>query len=400
MSALQPAFAKIEKIDHEQRIVYGVASTETPDGEGGVWNGQRFDGDIIDSEALAKVLGDYLRWGNIREMHGPSAVGKIIDAQIIDKQLHIAVKVEDDTAWHKVVTGIYKGFSIGAYAVAAKLVKIGQKVYRRITQFKRLTEISLVDRPANPDALITLWKAEKMPGTPEKAVAALQGLRNDAEIAGDLESAQLITQAIALVMQASGGSKETAPSGEGEAEGSEAGEMPEGELPIEQGAGLRIVKAGRAFSGSNSESMHNVIKTLAGMLANSGDGIAQKVAACYESGGAKAEGEPMSAEKIAKVVGGELAAQLLNPVVAQLETLTKSMGLVNDRLKTVEAQPAPGGPVARNIPAKQLGQAAATVASDSLAELRKLANTTSNPIQKAEYQRQLAVAEANLRNNR
>ena len=55
----------------------------------------------------------------------------------------------------KVKTGVYKGFSIGGSVTARDELNKSQ-----ITGLK-LTEISLVDRPANPDAVFTCYKADK-----------------------------------------------------------------------------------------------------------------------------------------------------------------------------------------------------------------------------------------------
>jgi regulator of replication initiation timing len=78
-------------------------------------------------------------------------VGVAKSVEMDDKGTFISAHVVDDNAWSKVKAGVYKGFSIGGKAI--------EKVDNVINAL-RLTEISLVDRPANPEALITLWKAE------------------------------------------------------------------------------------------------------------------------------------------------------------------------------------------------------------------------------------------------
>ena len=54
----------------------------------------------------------------------------------------------------KVREGVYKGFSIGG-SVTTRDAGDPQ-----IVTGVELTEISLVDRPANPDAVFALWKSE------------------------------------------------------------------------------------------------------------------------------------------------------------------------------------------------------------------------------------------------
>lgn len=134
-------FARIEKIDEEQRIVEGYATTEALDAQG----------EIVSKDAITNALPDYMKFGNIREMHQAKAAGVVQATQIDEKGLRIIGKIVDNDAWIKVKEKVYKGFSIGG--------KMLEKVGDTITSLQ-LTEISLVDRPANPEALITLWKAD------------------------------------------------------------------------------------------------------------------------------------------------------------------------------------------------------------------------------------------------
>lgn len=133
----------IAKVDAEQRMVWGYASTEALDEQG----------EIVKREALEAALGDYMRFANIREMHRPSAVGVAREATIDDKGLYLAAKIVDDEAWEKVVQGVYKGFSIGGRVTAR------DPADRTIILGLALTEISVVDRPANPEAVFDCWKA-------------------------------------------------------------------------------------------------------------------------------------------------------------------------------------------------------------------------------------------------
>ncbi len=139
-------YVPFAKIDEEQRMVYGLASSEAVDS----------DGEIIEFEAIKAALPDYMKFGNVREMHAMSAAGvvKEAEAQEDTKQLWIWVKVVDDQAWLKVKEGVYKGFSIGGV-----VTKRSTQDKKRITGLA-LYEISLVDRPANPEALVALWKGQ------------------------------------------------------------------------------------------------------------------------------------------------------------------------------------------------------------------------------------------------
>ena len=96
-------YAEFRKVDEEQRMVWGYASTETIDSQG----------ETVTRDALVAALPDYLKFANIREMHQPSAVGVAREAEVDDHGLYIAAHIVDDPAWEKVQAGVYKGFSIG-----------------------------------------------------------------------------------------------------------------------------------------------------------------------------------------------------------------------------------------------------------------------------------------------
>src|SRR5437660_93950 len=78
----------IQKLDHEQHMVWGYASTEAEDEQG----------EVIRRDALAAALEDYMRFANIRKMHQPSAVGIAEEAAIDDKGLYLARHAGDAVA--------------------------------------------------------------------------------------------------------------------------------------------------------------------------------------------------------------------------------------------------------------------------------------------------------------
>lgn len=137
-------FAEITKVDAVKRMVFGYASTEALDSQG----------EIVKIDAIEAALPDYMKFANIREMHQPSAVGIAKEASVDGKGLYLAVKVVDDAAWEKVTEGVYKGFSIGGRATKRDTID------KSIITGLKLTEISLVDRPANPEATFDVFKAD------------------------------------------------------------------------------------------------------------------------------------------------------------------------------------------------------------------------------------------------
>lgn len=144
-------FANISKVDEEKRMVFGYATTDRVDSQN----------EIVDRDATANALEEYKEWRNVREMHQPSAVGVAPVLELTQKGLWVGAKVIDDSAWEKVKTGVYKGFSIGGKRLEHKVdvVKGNEIPVTRITKY-RLNEISLVDRPANFDAKFQMVKRD------------------------------------------------------------------------------------------------------------------------------------------------------------------------------------------------------------------------------------------------
>ena len=78
-------------------------------------------------------------------------------------------------------SGVYKGFSIGGSVVER------DRAQKHVITGVKLSEISLVDRPANPEAVFTMYKADDV---------GKAGARNSA---ADLQTIQAIhDQAVAL----------------------------------------------------------------------------------------------------------------------------------------------------------------------------------------------------------
>ena len=140
-------FFEIRKVDAEARMVWGYASTGSVDSQG----------ETVTKAAMEAAWDDYMQFGNIREMHTASAVGVVKEYAFDDNGVQIGAYIVDDMAWKKVVEEVYKGFSIGG-----KKVPGGYDAITKTITALKLTEISLVDRPANPEALITMWKADSL----------------------------------------------------------------------------------------------------------------------------------------------------------------------------------------------------------------------------------------------
>jgi hypothetical protein len=151
------------KVDKERRIVSGFASLDNIDKQG----------DIVTAEASMKAFSKFR--GNIREMHQPLAVGKMVnfkEDRYFDpetKKFYSGVFVSayvskgaQDT-WEKVLDGTLTGFSIGG-----RMNKWDDGYDEksdttiRIIKDYDLVELSLVDSPANQFA--NIMQVEKVDG--------------------------------------------------------------------------------------------------------------------------------------------------------------------------------------------------------------------------------------------
>jgi hypothetical protein len=143
------------KVDKERRIVSGFATLDNVDRQS----------DIVTAEASMKAFSKFR--GNIREMHQPLAVGKMVsfkEDKYFDpesKKFYSGVYVSayvskgaQDT-WEKVLDGTLSGFSIGGrmnkYEDAYDS-NVDKQI--RIIKEYDLMELSLVDTPANQFANI------------------------------------------------------------------------------------------------------------------------------------------------------------------------------------------------------------------------------------------------------
>lgn len=150
-------FLPLTKVDAANRLVYGLATAETPDRAGEVCDYastkpyyERWSGGI------AKAT-DGRSLGNLRAMHGKVAAGKVTQIAFNDdaKQIEICAKVVDDAEWRKVEEGVYTGFSQGgAYAKRWR----GEDGLMRYTADP--SEVSLVDLPCLPSATFQVLKAD------------------------------------------------------------------------------------------------------------------------------------------------------------------------------------------------------------------------------------------------
>src|SRR5215467_952288 len=161
MMRLYGAIQKVEPQDDGTVRVHGIATSEAVDEQG----------EIVRADAIRAAIPDYMRFSPLREMHQLSAAGTTLEAEVCeDGTTRLVAHVVDPVAVAKVRNQVYRGFSIGGLVTQRDAGN--PKTITGIV----LNEISLVDRPANPEAIFDCWKAA-MPldtplGSPEPLVAA------------------------------------------------------------------------------------------------------------------------------------------------------------------------------------------------------------------------------------
>jgi hypothetical protein len=151
------------KVNREKRTVSGFATLDNVDQTG----------DVVTAEASMKAFDSFR--GNLREMHQPLAVGKVVSFRPetyydqTTKEFYSGVYVTSyiskgaQDTWEKVLDGTLSGFSIGGKIIEAdnEMNKSTGEQVRFIKNYE-LIELSIVDSPANQ--LCNIFSIEKMNG--------------------------------------------------------------------------------------------------------------------------------------------------------------------------------------------------------------------------------------------
>ena len=150
MTNLAHSYAAITKADKNPDgtlTVYGKATDSSVD----------IDQQICDEAWLRRAMPDWMMsGGNIREQHDNIAAGVATDYELKQDGHYITALVVDPVSVKKVETGVLKGFSIGIRG--PRVIRDEKAAGGRIID-GQIVEVSLVDRPANPNAKLMLAKA-------------------------------------------------------------------------------------------------------------------------------------------------------------------------------------------------------------------------------------------------
>ena len=149
---------KMNILDSDKRLVAGWASVEVVDA----------DGQYVPIDELVRAMIDYVdRGGLIMYGHSNKPVGRVIYWDVREHPetgkpgVYIIAKINrgyklDDMVWESIKKGVLKGFSIAGMGSVEKQLMKSDDGEREVDVLKdiELTEISIVERPANPFAMI------------------------------------------------------------------------------------------------------------------------------------------------------------------------------------------------------------------------------------------------------
>ena len=137
---------KTEKQPDGTLTIYGRPTKEEVD----------IDGQVADKAWAKEALPEWMKWGNVREMHTASAVGTGNKLEFdANDDPWLQATVVDPAAVKKVEAGVYKGLSIG---IKDPVIDRDPAAPNGRIVGGKIVEISLVDRPAVASAKFDLVK--------------------------------------------------------------------------------------------------------------------------------------------------------------------------------------------------------------------------------------------------
>jgi len=139
-------------------------------------------GDIITKDATQRAIPSYKEWGNIRFMHKPEPIGKVLKIGESDGMLwnEMEIKVVDKKAINLVEEEIMTAFSVGIMIDWDDIEELDDGGW--IISDYSMVEISLVDHPANYDA-----KLGKQVLSGDKSELRLKGFAIDVSTDANIE---------------------------------------------------------------------------------------------------------------------------------------------------------------------------------------------------------------------
>lgn len=152
-------FVPLAKVDAVRHEVWGYGGEEVPDKVNEMMDYEKSKPRFLKwSESIKKASGGK-SLGNVRAMHGPKAVGKLIHFEPKDelKKFWVGARIIDNDEWKKVEEGVYNGFSVGG-AYGVKWQDPANPLIKRYEAIP--SEISIVDSPCMYGATFEIVKAD------------------------------------------------------------------------------------------------------------------------------------------------------------------------------------------------------------------------------------------------
>jgi hypothetical protein len=369
-------FLPLAKVDVDRRLVTGVATAETPDRSGEIFDyaSSKPFFEKWSAEAAAASGGKSL--GAVRVMHTPIAAGKLTDIAFDDKAKRITVcaKVVDDDEWRKVQEGVYTGFSQGG-----RYVKRWADPDSGLTRYTAEPhEISLVDLPCVPDATFDVVKG----GMIEKRAFASHAEAIDAAVDENMDDDECAADKGELSAR------------EHEKDTEEDVALPDGSYPIRSTKDIENALRDYYRSGKKPDVKAHIIaraKAIGAESALPGDWMeaADKAAAVSNS-----LGTAQAPDALAKAL--TYAALKLDRATAEnarlrkaLEDLTPALTDMTRRIAALEAQPLPAKAALRSIAKTADGADETLVSADDA--VRRLASLPA-------HERAIALTKLSLAN--
>ena len=377
MSALD-LFLPLAKVDLDRRLVTGVATAETPDRSGEIFDyaSSKPYFEKWSAEAAAATGGK--SFGAVRAMHTPIAAGKLTDIAFDDntKRITVVAKIVDDDEWRKVQEGVYTGFSQGG-----RYVKRWADPESGLTRYTADPhEISLVDLPCVRDATFDVVKD----GVVEKRSFASRPPEANDSTDADVDAGDEDLDADKREFSAE----------QREKDAKEGVAMPDGSYPIRSTKDVANAVRDCCRSGEKADVKAHII---ARAKAIGGDGAlpdAWTELADKAAGASNSPGMALPPDALAKVL--TYAASKLDRATAEnarlrkaLDDLTPALTAMTKRIAALEAQPLPAKAALRSVTKTADGADGALVSADDA--VRHLASLPA-------HERALALTKLSLAN--
>ena len=329
-------FLPLAKVDVDRRLITGIATAETPDRSGEIFDyaSSKPYFEKWSAEAAAASGGKSL--GAVRVMHTPIAAGKLTDIAFDDKAKRITVcaKVVDDDEWRKVLEGVYTGFSQGG-----RYVKRWADPDSGLTRYTAEPhEISLVDLPCVPDATFDVVKG----GMIEKRAFASHADPIDPAADENIDDDDSASDESELS------------SGESEKVAEDDVAMPDGSYPIRTAEDIKNAVASYYRSGKKSDVKAHIIARARALGTESAIPDDWMEAADKAAAISNSPGLAQAPDALAKVLA--YAALKLDRATAEnarmrkaLDILTPALADMKKRLAVLEAQPLPAKAALRSV---------------------------------------------------